>query len=251
MRSDLKVARRLKKMSLELLDVPPGLCEFTHDAKANELLNDIQGHPHALVLACLMARRWKAENCWLVPYLFSQRFGSFEMSDLTTLTLTKTKRLFNRKPVLHRMKDIMSGVFLSAVLRIGSAYAGDASRIWRGKPSSASLVRAFLEFKGAGPKIATMAANILVRDFKVPVSDYYSIDVSPDVQVRRSFTRLGLVAAGSSNEVLIYRARELNPEYPGVFDMGAWDLGRRWCRPNQPLCDSCPLSDVCPSAGAS
>ena len=95
-----------------------------------------------------------------------------------------------------------------------------------------------------------MAANILVRHFKVPVSDHYSIDVSPDVQVKRAFTRLGLIGEGASNEVIIYRARELNPEYPGVFDVAAWELGRSWCRPTQPLCDSCPLSDVCPSAEA-
>ena len=48
-----------------------------------------------------------------------------------------------------------------------------------------------LEFRGAGPKIATMAANLLARHLKVPFSDYYSIDISVDVQVRRVLSRLG------------------------------------------------------------
>ncbi|MFN8524828.1 MAG: hypothetical protein U0821_17160 [Chloroflexota bacterium] len=90
------------------------------------------------------------------------------------------------------------------------------------KPSSATIVRRFLQFRGAGPKIATMAANILVRDFKIPVSDRYSIDISADVHVRRVFTRLRLIGRDASDEELIYRARELNPAYPGVFDLPIW-----------------------------
>jgi len=71
-----------------------------------------------------------------------------------------------------------------------------------------------------------MAANILARDFKVPLSDYYSIDTSVDVQVSRVFERLGLIEPKSSIERVVYRARALHPEFPGLLDYPAWKVGR-------------------------
>ncbi|RMF00953.1 MAG: iron-sulfur cluster loop, partial [Alphaproteobacteria bacterium] len=98
-------------------------------------------------------------------------------------------------------------------------------------PSSAMVVYRFLEFSGVGPKIATMAANILARSFKIPMADYYSIDISADVHVKRVFERLGLVDADPSVDQVIYRARSLNPEFPGLLDYPCWDIGRKWCKP--------------------
>lgn len=97
----------------------------------------------------------------------------------------------------------------------------------------------FLKFRGVGPKIATMAANILARDLKVPFSDYFSIDVSVDVQVQRVLLRLGLTNEMDDVPMVIYRARALHPEFPGVLDFPAWEIGRKWCRPNAPLCSQC------------
>jgi endonuclease III len=90
-----------------------------------------------------------------------------------------------------------------------------------------------------------MAANILARDFKIPMKDRICIDISPDVQVKKVFIRLGLLPRGASNEQLIYLCRELNPEYPGVFDFSAWDIGRRWCRKENPDCKNCYLNEHC------
>jgi hypothetical protein len=64
-----------------------------------------------------------------------------------------------------------------------------------------------------------MATNCLAREFKVPLSDYYSVDISADVHVRRVFRRLGLVGEGATIEELIYRARGLHPPFPGLLDL--------------------------------
>src|SRR5262249_37716382 len=129
-------------------------------------------------------------------------------------------------------------------------YGGDASRIWAGCPPSAEVVYRFLEFDGAGPKIASMAANILARQFKIPFADYYSIDISADVHVRRVFARLGLCPSGATIEQLVYKERALHPEFPGMMDLPSWEIGRKWCRPRRPDCGTCYMRDLCPTATA-
>lgn len=93
-----------------------------------------------------------------------------------------------------------------------------------------------------------MAANILIRGFQVPVSDHFSIDISVDVHVRRVFRRLGLIPKRASVEQVTYRARELNPEFPGILDLPAWQIGREWCKPKNPRCNECFMKDICPTA---
>jgi hypothetical protein len=59
-----------------------------------------------------------------------------------------------------------------------------------------------------------MAVNTLARQFKIPFSDYYSIDISPDVHVFRVMRRTGLVSSTADRESIIYKARELNHQIP-------------------------------------
>ena len=223
--------------------------EAAKNEAANALLNDLAGHPHAFVLACVMDRQVKAERAWLIPYRFQQKLGGdFSIQRLASLTLPDVKKLMSEPEPLHRFADKMGDFFHAALRRIVQLYDSDASRIWRDKPSSADVVYRFLEFDGVGPKIASMAANILARTFKVPFADRFSIDISADVHVRRVFERLGLTTADASVEQLIFRARGLCPEFPGLMDLPAWEIGRQWCRPPNPQCTACYLSSGCPTA---
>jgi hypothetical protein len=98
---------------------------------------------------------------------------------------------------------------------------------------------------GAGPKIANMAANILVRNFKVALSDTRFVDISADGHVRRVMGRLGFVEEGARSDVVIYAARDLHPEFPGILDTKVFEIGRDYCRPTAPLCPECDLADLC------
>jgi len=242
------ISEILIKRGNKLLARPFEQIQFTSNAQADALLNDLDHYPHAFVLACVMDRRIKAEKAWLIPHVFSMRLGSFEFPDLERLSEERVRELFAEPQPLHWLREVMALNFYRAVQRIARDYLGDVCGIWAGTPPSATIVRRFLEFDGVGPKIATMAANILVRDFKIPVSDKISIDISPDVQVRRAFTRLGLIREGASNEEIIYRAREMNPTYPGIFDLSAWEIGRNWCRPRLTECELCYMNTCCQTA---
>jgi endonuclease III len=66
---------RLVSEAEERLAKPPSRVAFTEDDAADELLNDLQGHPHAFVLACMMDQHVTASKAWFVPYKVGQRLG--------------------------------------------------------------------------------------------------------------------------------------------------------------------------------
>ena len=142
----------------------------------------------------------------------------------------------------------MAKVFYSTVHKIVEEYNGDASNIWNDNPSSATVVSRFLDFDGMGIKISTMATNLLSRDFKIPLSDYYSIDISPDAHVKRVFKRMGLIKEKDIQNIdkIVYKARSINPEFPGILDLTCWKLGKNTCRPKNPKCNSCIFEAECP-----
>jgi len=239
---------RLVEHGQRLFHAPKQPIAFTKEQAADTLLNDLDNYPHAFVLGCVMDRQVKAERAWLIPYRISQKIGGFSMRTLSELSRQDVNRLMKEPEPLHRFIEMMADHFYSAVQRIKNVYAGDAALIWKGKPSSAEVVYRFLEFEGIGPKIGSMAANCLAREFKIPFSDYYSIDISADVHVRRVFSRLRLCSADVTVEQVIYKARALYPEFPGMMDLPCWEIGRSWCRPHRPACGDCYMKDLCPTA---
>lgn len=243
-----RIRDRLVERGNVLFKAPREFLRPTKHDDANRLLNDLVEYPHAFVLACIMDRQMKAERAWLIPFRIMEKLDSFSMGTLSKQSETDVRRLMSEPEPLHRLFKIMSNCFFKAVQRIAQQYESDASRIWTGRPPSASVVYRFLEFDGVGPKIASMAANILVREFKIQFSDYFSVDISADVHVRRVFGRLGLTRPDASVEQLIFRARGLHPEFPGLMDFPAWEIGRNWCRPKKHECDRCYMNDLCPSA---
>lgn len=242
----------LRQRGQDLFDEPRKPGPYTSLTAANALVCDVEHHPHAFVLASVCDRQDSAERVWAIPYWLGQRVGSVEFADLSALSPQEILTAMTAPDALHRFPQKMAGFVHAALQRIGTHYDGDASRIWTGTPSSGELLLAFLGFRGVGVKIASMASNILVRDFRVPVADKRCLDVSPDVHVCRVFTRIGLIEQdiADAQTAAMYAARDVSPEYPGVLDLGSWEIGRKWCRPAKPQCDECRLGPVCPRVGS-
>lgn len=195
-----------------------------------------------------MDRQIRAELAWLIPFKIAEKLGNFKFSTLENLSISKVKELIQKPKPLHRYTEQMGKNFFFAIQTIKESFEGNASKIWAGCPSSAEVVYRFLQFRGVGPKIATMATNILARDFKIPLEDYYSIDISADIHVRRVFYRLGLTTKDASIEEIIYRARAIHPKFPGLMDLPSWEIGRNWCKQNKPKCFDCYMNKLCPSS---
>ena len=240
-----KIVEILIQRGNKLLSSSHGSEEFTQNPRANNLLENLKKYPHAFVLACVMDRQIKAERAWLIPYKISEEIGGFGFSKLLSLKQKRIKEIFKRRK-LHRFNEVMANNFYLAIQKIHKDYNDKASDIWKNRPRSATVVKRFLQFKGVGVKISTMAVNILARKFKIPMQDHICIDISPDVHVKRVFKRLGFITKNANNDELIYCARELNPKYPGIFDLSAWQIGRNWCHPKKPNCKECYLNKYCP-----
>lgn len=239
------VTNKLVKLAKETFKSKErGLTHFLDNEEQDKLLNDIENYPHAFVLACIMDKQIKAERAWEIPYKIYKELGNFDIDFLASIPKERFIRIFIENSY-HRFNEREAKNFYKAIQRIKNQYNGDASKIWEGKPSSATIVYRFLEFEGVGIKIATMAANILARQFKIKFKDYYSVDISPDVHVRRVLKRMGYFNGNPTIDQIIYKAREISPQFPGLIDYSCWEIGRTYCHKNKPDCDNCPVKDEC------
>jgi hypothetical protein len=196
----------------------------TGEPEAERLLNDLDKYPHIYVLGCIINRQMDSRWAFLAPFRVGSAVGGWEFADFRKITSEQMLNLFMSEK-LGRFNEKFAKSFYSAIWDIESKYEGIASRIWEDTPKSATVVRRFLEFDGAGIKIATMATNILAAQFKVPMADHSSIDISPDSRVRNFLTKHQLIRENAKNEEIMYLAREQCPEFPGIFDIIAWEQG--------------------------
>jgi endonuclease III len=247
------IEQRLIDQGRQRLDMPLVLPAFAELPEADKVVNDLEHRPHAFVMACLMDRQWDSKLVWRIPWELSRRIDSHGGDPLSMDVLGRlsedewVRHLQSPKPSLHRFPKRMGRVLYCGIQRIIAEYGGDAGRIWADTPSSKTVIHRFREFYGAGPKIACMAVNILFRDFKIPLSDYRYIDISADSHVRRVMARLGLVEEGADPDEVIRAAREIYPDFPGVFDPIVWEIGHDHCHPDAPDCRPCSFNNLCPS----
>ena len=240
----LKIAQILIEISKEQYIKGDGTAHLVDDENINNLLNNLEEYPHAFVLGCVMDRRIPAERAWAIPYKVCEALkGKFDIDTLAEQTEEYYINLFEKEGY-HIIGEAAPKAFYRAVQKIKNDYEGDASKIWSDNPSSSLVVYRFLEFYGIGIKIATMATNILVRDFKIPMKDYYSIDISPDNHVKKVMKRLGFIEE-EKEALAIYKAREINPEFPGMFDLACFGIGRKYCHRTNPNCEDCCMNDLC------
>lgn len=240
----------MKKLAQQLINLDRTLTakkEIIFTEKNIEANRFVVSTPLAFVLGVLFDERRTAEDVWEAPFKLYKYLGHLSPQKIAKLSHHEIVKIFENAGLqfLSRYRSIAKWV-LDACKKVCDEYDAKAENIWNDKPRSSDLYRRFLGFNGIGQKKASMAVNILVRDFGIEINGSKQlIDVSYDRHVRRVFLRTGLV--NEDNEVTIVQAaRKLNREYPGALDLPMWEIGRTWCRPTNPDCNGCILSTLCP-----
>jgi uncharacterized HhH-GPD family protein len=213
-------------------------------ARTDEANRFLAHDAFAFLVAVICDQGITAERAWAAPLELRRRIGHWDLERIANEPEVIASA-FALRPALHRMVEKVPSWVSLASRRVLDDYGGDAATIWSDEPTAADLQQRLDAFEGIGQKKAAMAVEILERDLGVPLRKLDGSDVAYDVHVRRVFLRTGIAKVDSSAH-MIDAARELHPMRPGELDSPAWAIGRRWCRPSEPLCGDCPLGVVCP-----
>jgi endonuclease III len=174
--------------------------------------------------------------------------GHLDTNIIATMKAEDLYSVFEQLPQKPRYWKTAATRIINAARHINDRYGGQAERIWNDNPKAGDLQSRLDSFDGIGQKKASMATRILGMDLNVPIRDWNEMDVSVDEMIQRVFPRVGLCNTNGLQEI-IESARRLNPSFPGALDYPCWDIGRRWCHPQNPDCQQCYIGQVCPKIG--
>ena len=194
-------------------------------------------NPNAFFIGALVDRQVKEEVAWKFPLELKKRLGTLDPQKIAEMDPKALAKVIAKKPALHRLPNTMAKVLVESMELLVEKYDGDASKIWDTAKNYGELKERLLEFPGVGEKIARMIAKIL--------NDYFGYgfeggELPVDRHTRRVVERLtGGVA--QPDEL----ARMLFPQDPWLADIVLFYVGKNFCRPANPACESCPLAEYC------
>ncbi len=215
------------------------------DAKGHDPTNPFK-NPLKFLFGVIFDQGIPFEKAWAAPSELERRLGHLDVRIIAKMNEKDLAAILSKRAALHRFNNKMAAWIIAASKLLLSKYQGNAENIWGGKPGAQVLESRFRGFEGISQKKGSMALNILVRDYDLPISgSKEAIDISYDVHVRRVFLRTGLATRDSESEILA-AARELSPQYPGELDYPSWVVGHHWCHRKNPDCSKCPIDELCP-----
>jgi endonuclease-3 len=126
-----------------------------------------------------------------------------------------------------------------AILREIEDRQGELDLGWMRRASDEDVERYLLSLPGVGPKTAAVVLAFSLGRPALPV----------DTHVHRVTSRLGWLppktTAAAAHSIL---AAAVSAPLRVPMHVGLIRLGREICRPGRPLCPTCPLNDLCPTA---
>lgn len=197
---------------------------FSYDKKIEEILSNFSELPHAILISFIVDDETDSGMAEETPILIKNALGNLDFDELSKLEINDLINLFVENKITNDPEKNAILIF-EMIERINSKYNGRANNIWSDNPSSQELKRRLIEFKGINARKANLLALVLVNKFKVKLSEYTSINISNDKNVRRAMLEMNLIDEFSSYEEMKKICSILNPNYPGIFDSFFWSIG--------------------------
>jgi endonuclease-3 len=117
---------------------------------------------------------------------------------------------------------------------------GSLDLSWMGEAPSAHVLEYLVSLRGVGPKTAACVLAFSLQRPALPV----------DTHVHRVAGRLGFYDPKRTDAARAHAVMErlVPPSLRVRMHVGLIRLGRAICRAGRPMCESCPLRDLCPTA---
>jgi uncharacterized HhH-GPD family protein len=221
-------------------DITLDLPSFTSSPAADRLL---LANPFAFLVGVLFDQSIRVDRAWRAPYDLQGRLGHLDPQQIVD-NPDAVKRAITSPPTLHHFGENMASWIVAAAMIVCDRYGGDASAIWHGNPTAREVQDRLEQIPGISHAKAAMAVQMLCRDCDVPIRDVPGVDAAYDVNVRRVLLRTGLAYVDELDHMRTV-VRASDPTSGAGIALPAWQVGRTWCRPKHPRCDSCPLTNVC------
>lgn len=217
---------------------------FKGSLLAPEVCSFVTNNMNAFLFGLIADSSVKAEVAWSLPYRLWERLQHFDLHRIADMDMAQLTEMIRMKPALHRYPANMASYLKAAAALLIAKYASDASNIWSTGVSAAEIIARLEEFKGISHKKAALGALLLARDLEIDIKDKENIPIVYDIHIRRICLRAGFCKQDTLDDVTA-AGKWLMPEFPGRLTSSFWAIGRDICRPADPLCNVCPLNDVC------
>ena len=208
-----------------------------------KIRDEVYTNPFAFLIGAAFDRGMDWKQAWEIPYQI-KLLGKLDPSILASMTEKELSLLLESLPRKPRYGiRIGAKTLKDAASLVRDHFGGDTAAIWR-DASPTEVKKRLQSIHGVGQGIASMAVRMLHDKWGMFTGQEHQIDIKADVHVIRVFQRTGLTHSKAEEEATS-AARRLNPKFPGELDWAAWKIGKNWCFPTKPQCNSCPLTAVC------
>lgn len=216
------------------------------DPEADRLL---RGDGLAMLIGLVLQRGMPAERVWRIPLHLHRELGHLDPARLAAVPEAEVEAALRRLPARPRYPGQSAATIVALARLVLDRFDGDGRRVWEGRRMN-DVIATLQSLPGVGPGIAHMAVQELMDEvgYEPHANELPGLDVKADVHVVRVFHRLG-IADDETRDAALAAARRHHPAFPGLLDWPAWDVGRRFCRPQTPECGACPLDATCEKRG--